>query len=48
MMTVTMVIVALLVLFGAALMGKMLMDMYPNSILDLFKRDQPEDAAQAD
>lgn len=44
----TAVIVMLIVLFGAALMGKMLMDMYPGSILDAFKKDEVEEAPAAD
>lgn len=42
------VIVALIVLFGAALMGKMLMDMYPGSVLDMLKKNDIKDAPPAE
>lgn len=44
----TFVIVMLIVLFGAALMGKMLMDLYPGPITDWFKKKEINDAQNAD
>ncbi|MEQ9260466.1 MAG: hypothetical protein RIG84_15375 [Roseovarius sp.] len=44
----TMVIVTLIVLFGAALMGKMLMDMFPGSIFNAFRDDEAEDHTPAE
>jgi len=42
-MTTTIVIVALMVIFGALLIGKMLMDMYPNSGFGAARDSAPED-----
>ncbi|MEL6647459.1 MAG: hypothetical protein AAGK79_00795 [Pseudomonadota bacterium] len=44
-MTTTMVCVALLVLFGALLAGKMLKDMFPGSVSNAFKAED-DDAAK--
>lgn len=44
----TMVIVALIVLFGAALMGKMLMDMFPGSVFNAFREEENEDQTPAE
>lgn len=37
------VVIALIVLFGAALIGKMLMDMYPGSVFGGSKRKDTDD-----
>ena len=44
----TMVIVTLLVIFGAALMGKMLMDMFPGSIFNAFNKEEAEESTPAE
>ncbi|MEO0751276.1 MAG: hypothetical protein AAFY25_05695 [Pseudomonadota bacterium] len=44
-MTTTMVCVALLVLFGALLAGKMLKDMFPGTMSNAFKGEE-DDAAK--
>ncbi|MDM8168499.1 hypothetical protein [Roseovarius sp.] len=44
----TMVIVALMVIFGAALVGKMLMDMFPNSGFGRKPADDADDHTPAE
>lgn len=44
----TFVIVVLIVLFGALLMGKMMMDLYPGPVTDWFKKKDIDDAHNAD
>ena len=44
----TFVIVMLIVLFGAALMGKMLMDLYPGPITQWFKKKDISKTQNAD
>ena len=45
---ISMVIVALIVLFGAALIGKMLMDMFPGPITSAFKDADAEEQTPAE
>ncbi len=45
---ITTVIVTLIVLFGAALMGKMLMDMFSGSPFGGLKNEGAEDSASID
>ena len=47
-MTLTMVIVALLVLFGALLAGKMLRAMFPGTISNAFKETKNDDNIPAE
>jgi len=48
-MTITvMVMVALLVLFGAALMGKMLLDMFPGSLFGTSSHDDNDERTPAE
>ncbi len=42
------IIIMLIVVFGAALAGKMLMDMYPDSGFNVFKAKKANKAADAD
>lgn len=45
-MTVTIsIVIALMVLFGALLMGKMLKDLFPGSVFAYFKRNAENDSA---
>lgn len=44
----TAVFIALIVIFGASLMGKMLRDMYPDSLFGSFFKKNPKDAPTAD
>ncbi len=47
-MTMTMICVGLLVLFGALLAGKMLRDMFPGTISTAFKEDEKNDNIPAE
>jgi len=42
------IIIMLIVVFGAALAGKMLMDMYPDSGFNVFKAKKADNGADAD
>lgn len=41
----TAMVIMLIVIFGAALMGKMLKDMFPGSISTMFKKNKEETPA---